>query len=465
MRIGIDIDGVLTNIEEYTVDYLSKYCIENNIEFNINAANYNIAKAFNITEEQVNNFWKEYLFDYAKNEKARPFAAEIITKLKKDGHEIYIITSRSFTNKDDNIGNIMRKSVKKWLRENNIPYDKLVFSKAAKEQKQQEILEYKIDLMVEDNPNNIKTPSCDGEKSQAFLLGLFSRQIVGKNCGLSLTRTVEFSPGITQKSLNGCCSATDTTGEFPLHIFISSSSCRFYLLKDGNSFIVVLDMSNEYTDIPGYAGFLGKPSYSSSKSLLLGYDFGVILNLIAVVEVSIRIIVSTNSYLPFAVNYIQVVFVSCTNPTGYRTKEFDFLEMSQFFCKTKGNLSAVHSMGFSPFVFSINFCTFYLSVNEKVHLAFCSIRVDGVEMSLSNINIKLIPCYLTRIFHLNRANRGYTIAIIVPKLIEVLIVFVFDTYIVTSSPHAVGVIADSAVVMVSSCNSHNRPLFLPLSGG
>ena len=33
MRVGIDIDGVLTNIEQFVIDYISKYCVENNIEY------------------------------------------------------------------------------------------------------------------------------------------------------------------------------------------------------------------------------------------------------------------------------------------------------------------------------------------------------------------------------------------------------------------------------------------------
>lgn len=92
---------------------------------------------------------------YAINEKARPFASEIIKKLKQDEHEIYIITARWLTNREDEIGDKMREIVKKWLTENEIIYDKLIFSKASNEEKSQEILENKIDLMIEDSPNNI----------------------------------------------------------------------------------------------------------------------------------------------------------------------------------------------------------------------------------------------------------------------------------------------------------------------
>ena len=155
MRIGIDIDGVLTDIEQFVIDYISKYCVENKIKYNIGDYDYNYSKTFNITDEQEENFWNEYLEYYAVNEKARPFAAEVIKKLREDGHEIYIITARWLTNRDDDIGNRMKEIVKNWLYENEILYDKLIFSKALKERKSQEITEHKIDLMIEDSPNNI----------------------------------------------------------------------------------------------------------------------------------------------------------------------------------------------------------------------------------------------------------------------------------------------------------------------
>lgn len=155
MRIGIDIDGVLTDIEQFVIDYISKYCVENKIKYKIGDYDYNYSKTFNITDEQEKNFWNEYLEYYAVNEKARPFAAEVINKLREDGHEIYIITARWMTNRDDDIGNRMKEIVKNWLHENKILYDKLIFSKALKERKSQEIIEHKIDLMIEDSPNNI----------------------------------------------------------------------------------------------------------------------------------------------------------------------------------------------------------------------------------------------------------------------------------------------------------------------
>ena len=84
MRIGIDIDGVLTNVEQFSIDYFSKYCFENNIEYNIGESHYNISETFGVSSKQEDDFWDKYLEFYAVNEKARPFASEVIKKLKKD---------------------------------------------------------------------------------------------------------------------------------------------------------------------------------------------------------------------------------------------------------------------------------------------------------------------------------------------------------------------------------------------
>lgn len=155
MRIGIDIDGVITDIERFIRDYISKYCVENNIEYKIDVSTYDFSKYFSISKDQEEGFWGKNLEYYSINEKARPFASEIIKKLKEDGHEIYIVTARWLTNRDDVVGNNMRAIVKKWLYENEISYDKLIFSRAENERKSQEIIEHKIELMIEDNPNNI----------------------------------------------------------------------------------------------------------------------------------------------------------------------------------------------------------------------------------------------------------------------------------------------------------------------
>ena len=152
MIIGIDIDGVLTNLERFQLDYGSKYFFETENKININHNEYEIIDIFNATTEDDDKFWKEYLDFYAKKEPARRFASEIIKKLKNDGHQIYIITARFLTDRDDYLGKKMRSIVKKWLKNNQIIYDKIIFSQ---EDKRNICKENNVDIMIEDAPKNI----------------------------------------------------------------------------------------------------------------------------------------------------------------------------------------------------------------------------------------------------------------------------------------------------------------------
>ena len=155
MRIGIDMDGVLTDLERFFADNVTKYCIENNIRYNISPEFYSIEKAFSLDKNDSKIFWENSMIPYVKTVSIRPYAADIVNKLKESGHEIYIITARELKNKDENKKDDMQEITENWLSTNNVVYDKLIFSKTANEPKKDEILENKIDVMIEDTPNNI----------------------------------------------------------------------------------------------------------------------------------------------------------------------------------------------------------------------------------------------------------------------------------------------------------------------
>ena len=53
---------------------------------------------FNVTDEEDKKCWSTIVENYSINEPARPFASEIINKLKKEGNSIYIITARGTDN-------------------------------------------------------------------------------------------------------------------------------------------------------------------------------------------------------------------------------------------------------------------------------------------------------------------------------------------------------------------------------
>jgi len=153
MKIGIDIDGVLVDIERFMCDYATKFCIENNIPIDINVGEYDERKSFNWTDEQATKFWNEYLEYYATKYPAREFASEIIKKLKQEGHEIYIITARNEDGLPEKTYGMMKEFISGWLRDNNIVYDRIIYTEGSK-------LPYcignYIEIMIEDWDYNVK---------------------------------------------------------------------------------------------------------------------------------------------------------------------------------------------------------------------------------------------------------------------------------------------------------------------
>lgn len=155
MRIGIDIDGVLTDIERWQLDYGSKFYFENYNKPITNHKGYETNEIFDVESKYDDIFWDEYFKDYCVNVSPRVFSAEVIEKLKTDGNEIYIITARgSHLSHSSNVMSIEenRNIVIDWLKKNGIYYDKIIFSP---EDKLTICTDNNIDIMIEDKPKNI----------------------------------------------------------------------------------------------------------------------------------------------------------------------------------------------------------------------------------------------------------------------------------------------------------------------
>lgn len=151
MRIGIDIDGVLTDIEQWQLDVGGKFFSKFNKSV-LNKDGYEITKIFNVSDELDSQFWNEYLYEYVTKEPSRKYASEVIKKLKDDGNEIYIVTARYLTDRNNEDGEKMRKIVVNWLVEQKIDYDEIIFSP---EDKKENCKKYNIDIMIEDKVDNI----------------------------------------------------------------------------------------------------------------------------------------------------------------------------------------------------------------------------------------------------------------------------------------------------------------------
>lgn len=152
MKIGIDIDGVLIDIENYLLTHGSKFFWDNYKKPVVNPFTYNIYEMFGLGEDAERAFWDKHYYKYIM-EAPRAYASEVISKLSEAGHKIYIITARSANGLKNGIAeDEMQKLVSVWLEKNNITYDKLLFVTGDKTET---CMSNKIDVMIEDSPSQI----------------------------------------------------------------------------------------------------------------------------------------------------------------------------------------------------------------------------------------------------------------------------------------------------------------------
>ena len=148
MKIGIDIDNVISNLND---TLLTEYLLHDKELRNSGIINKNadyIRKGmFDWNEDEETNFYKNNIERIAKKLGVIEGAKEYIDKLHDDGHIICIITGR-----DNGEYTEPYNMTKKWLEDNNIYYDSLILTDAYdKHAKTKECLEHNIDIMIDDS--------------------------------------------------------------------------------------------------------------------------------------------------------------------------------------------------------------------------------------------------------------------------------------------------------------------------
>ena len=154
MRIGIDIDNTITDIEDELMESAFNYAKSLNKEINYDYLNSDdknndggiYQKIFNFTYEELKYFLKDIQEEIVNKAVPRKNAINYINKLKEKENEIYIITARDSEFHDDPY-----KLSKDWLDKNNIKYDKLIVN--ARE-KASICKKENIDIFIDDNINN-----------------------------------------------------------------------------------------------------------------------------------------------------------------------------------------------------------------------------------------------------------------------------------------------------------------------
>lgn len=151
MKIGVDIDGVLNCQHDFCITYGTKFCYEIGKYKLANVYAMNTTDMFMWPEDVAHAFWDKYRKDFVITLPCRTHASEVLEKLRKEGHEIYIITARK--NGDQwfptNLRDDVLKITERWLKENHIYYDGIVF---GVKNKGEYCKTNHIDIMIEDDP-------------------------------------------------------------------------------------------------------------------------------------------------------------------------------------------------------------------------------------------------------------------------------------------------------------------------
>ena len=151
-------DGVLTDIQGFNRKHAPAFFKK---KFDREVADENpfdIRDIFKCSEEEYSAYWRKYLLWYAIFEPARKDAKKAVRKLCEDGHNIFIISKRVFTCRDDFLGKLMRFIVRNRLRRSGIRYNKIIFcDNDIPDSKRTACIENCIDIIIDDEPVNIET--------------------------------------------------------------------------------------------------------------------------------------------------------------------------------------------------------------------------------------------------------------------------------------------------------------------
>ena len=147
MRLGIDIDNVISNFnEELLKEYINHDKELRNTGIINENADYIRKGMFDWSEDEEKSFYRDNIERIVKDLKVKDGAKEYIDKLKEDGHIIYIITGRDNGEYSDAFN-----MTQEWLNNKKIYYDKLIFTNAYKHDKYAVCIENNIDIMIDDS--------------------------------------------------------------------------------------------------------------------------------------------------------------------------------------------------------------------------------------------------------------------------------------------------------------------------
>ena len=139
MRIGIDIDGVVSDSYRAWVREMNRHFGTNILELK----NYDMHLDFGVTWEEMGRYFKDNVAHLFEIPEPMEGAKEGIEELLYQGHEVVYVTARSLEEKDYTLN---------WMKKHQIPQEEILFT--GFKCKVDYALKWQLDIFVEDNLTN-----------------------------------------------------------------------------------------------------------------------------------------------------------------------------------------------------------------------------------------------------------------------------------------------------------------------
>lgn len=151
MIIGVDCDGVLTDMSAYIYEYGEKWFKRKPV----NPDGCNVSEIFSCTDKEEFRFGLRYFFTYCKKWSPREGAVETVNRLHDDGHSLYEITARKFVTMQNPLGWYSRYLYEHWLKKHNFRFDDIFYCSESKtrEDKLTGCRKFSVDIMIDDRPD------------------------------------------------------------------------------------------------------------------------------------------------------------------------------------------------------------------------------------------------------------------------------------------------------------------------
>ncbi len=151
MKIGIDTDGVLTDMTTFLSSKGQQRLNREPVEPHA----YRMDRMFRATRREKLRYGMGIFIDYCKNCPPRDGAQRVVDQLNRDGHELYEITARKFATRKNPLGRYSKKMLLSWYEKHGFEFDKIFFCKERKAcmDKARVCRDNGVQIMIEDRPD------------------------------------------------------------------------------------------------------------------------------------------------------------------------------------------------------------------------------------------------------------------------------------------------------------------------